>query len=129
MTRSEILSEALLAPPHPRYGILSYGRFERIKKLSAMADPEDSMFHTGIAWFICTRPHDDPKLLEILASADPLTPIREEWHHNMRAVESILFIEWFNGEMMATEAASTKPREESVPGKPVESSREAILTT
>lgn len=129
MNRGDVLAAALMAPPHPRYGILSYGRFERIQKLTKLADPEDSRFHTGIAWFVCTHEHDDPRLLTVLGMEDPLSAIRHCFENGMRFIELSEFIDWFNSEMNATEAASTKPKEQGLPGKPEEAQEAAAPTS
>jgi len=114
MTRQDALGEAILREPHPVYGKLTYGRFTRIQNLTRELPEGDSALANGIAWVICTRDRNDPKLVAALAAPDPREALRDIFEEGMHATEALA---WFNAEIGAVDAASTTAKEDTTPGK------------
>lgn len=117
MNRQEVLSDAILREPHPKYGKLSYGRFSLIQKLTASLPEDATVESNSVAWFVCTRPKNDPSLQAALASEKPVESIMEIVGEEMHATEAGPFLAWFNAELGATDAAATKEKEQTGPGK------------
>jgi hypothetical protein len=117
MNRDEILSDAILREPHPKYGKLTYGRFSRIQKLTAGIGDDDTALANGIAWVICTREKNAPELVAALATEAPVEALRDLFEEEMHATEATSFLAWFNAEIGAADAASTTSKEETGPGK------------
>ena len=115
MTRIEVLSDAILREPHPRYGKLSRGRFTLIQIYTA--DMDDGELANGIAWVICSRDRNAPELTAAFASEAPVDALKEIFESGMHALEAAPFMAWFNAEIGATDAASTTAKEETGPGK------------
>lgn len=115
MTRTEVLSDAILREPHPKYGKLTRGRFTLIQKYTA--DMDDGELANGIAWVICSRHYKAPELVTALAAEDPVNALRDIFEAEMHALEAAPFMTWFNAEIGATDAASTTAKEETGPGK------------
>lgn len=115
MTRTEVLSDAILREPHPKYGKLSRGRFTLIQKYTE--GMEDNLLANGIAWVICTRPKSDPALVAALLAENPTDALKDIYEDEMHAMEGGPFMAWFTAEMTATDAASTTAKEETGPGK------------
>lgn len=115
MTRNEVLSDAILREPHPKYGKLTRGRFTLIQKYTA--DLEDGELANGIAWVICSRDRSSPELVAAFNANSPVVALKEIFEADMHALEAAPFMAWFNAEIGATDAASTTAREETGPGK------------
>jgi hypothetical protein len=129
MTRQEVLGDAIVRPPHPKYGKLSYGRWERIKQLTKDIPEEDHGIANGIAWVVCTRDRNDTALVAACASSDPVAVLREIFEEDMHATEAGAFLAWFSAEMGAADAASTTAKEQSGPGKSDEAPQPSIPTS
>jgi hypothetical protein len=115
MTRTEVLSDAILREPHPKYGKLTRGRFTLIQKYTS--DMEDGEIANGIAWVICSRDRSSPDLLAAFNADDPVAELTAIFETEMHALEAAPFMAWFNAEVGATDAASTTAKEETGPGK------------
>jgi hypothetical protein len=115
MTRTKVLSDAILRDPHPKYGKLTRGRFTLIQKYACGLEDDD--LANGIAWVICSRHHRAPEIVTAFASEDPVSALRDIFEAEMHALEYEPFMEWFNAEIGATDAASTTAKEETGPGK------------
>ena len=115
MTRTEVLSDAILRDAHPKYGKLTRGRFSLIQKYTS--ELEDGEVANGIAWVICSRDRNAPELAAAFASETPQDALRDIFENDMHALEAGPFMAWFNAEMGATDAASTTAKEETGPGK------------
>lgn len=127
MTRTEVLSDAILREPHPKYGKLSRGRFTLIQKYTA--NLEDGEAANGIAWVICTRDKNAPELVAAFNAEDPVAALVAIYEDQMHATEPGPFMAWFRAELDATDAASTTAKEEVGPGKSVAEPQPATLTT
>ena len=115
MTRTEVLSDAILRDPHPKYGKLTRGRFTLIQKFTA--DMEDGEAANGIAWAICSRDRNAPEPVAAFNAESPVDALREIFEREMHALEAGPFMAWFNAEIGATDAASTTAKPETGPGK------------
>lgn len=108
----------MLAGPHPKYGRLSYGRWMKIRGLT---EGRDTVTQNQVAWFVCTHHFKDPELLRVLESANPVDLILDYCEENLPAPEMDEFLPWINERLTATDAATTKPKEDTGPGKPEDS--------
>lgn len=127
MTRTEVLSDAILREPHPKYGKLTRGRFTLIQKYTA--DMDDGEAANGIAWVICSRDRNAPELVAAFNAENPVDALKEIFETQMHALEAAPFMAWFNAEIGATDAASTTAKEETGPGKSGVEHQPATLTS
>lgn len=118
MNRTEVLRGAMLANQHPLYGVLSYGKHMRIQEACAKLAPEGNRtLENQIAWVMCILDHDDPTISELFDSESPAKAIADYCESRLHISEMMRFDKWYGAEMNATEAAITKPKEETGPGK------------
>lgn len=129
MNRTEVLRDSMLAGPHPKYGVLSYGRWMRIRALCSNVSEDETVIHNQVAWFVCTRHYQDPVLLSVLEQEDPVAAIVALCEDLIHVTEMKPFLDWFNAELNATDAATTKPKEDTGPGKPADDQPAASPTS
>ena len=107
-TREEIISAALLKEEHPKYGVLSFSKWEALVILdNKMLTPEEvSARDVAECWAVCCLGIESEEVqAAILGDKSKLKAFYEE---HFPASEISSFCDWFDLEFLEADAAATK---------------------